>query len=201
MLYTALIGVPDVWFMFVDPHPRLGSAMSDQEERPPSTCSGRLCLDLSVSSPADAVFLAPFQDQLQRAVDVLGKETPLAGEVRVRLVRDAEMAALHERHSGIPGTTDVLTFDLREDPADASLPLDVDLILCVDEAKRQSSSRSIPLEAEMTLYAIHGLLHALGHDDHDEHAYREMHAREDRILSAAGLGAIFSMPDTRESDS
>lgn len=173
--------------------------MSEQEERPPSMRSGTLCLDLSVSSAGDAMFLAPLQVHILRALEVLGVETPLAGEVRVRLVRDGEMAALHERHSGIPGTTDVLTFDLREDPADVSSPFDVDLIVCIDEAERQSSSRSIPVEVEMTLYVIHGLLHVLGHDDHDEDGYREMHAREDRILSAAGLGAIFSMPVARES--
>lgn len=123
----------------------------------------------------------------------------MSGEVRIRLVRDEEMAALHERHSGITGTTDVLTFDLREDPSDAASPLDVDLVLCVDEAGRQAASRSIPIEHELTLYAIHGILHVLGHDDHDDDASRTMHAREDQILSAAGLGAVFSAPETRES--
>lgn len=109
------------------------------------------------------------------------------------------MAALHERHSGVTGTTDVLTFDLRDDPSNAASPLDVDVIVCVDEASRQAVSRAIPLEHELTLYVIHGILHVLGHDDHDDDAYQAMHAREDRILSAAGLGAIFSAPESQES--
>src|SRR5262249_43410694 len=76
-----------------------------------------------------------------RLTEVLGagvREVGAAGEVRGRVVGDAVMAGLHERHSGVVGTTDVLTFDLR--PMGLG-PLDVDLVVCVDEAERQAGSR------------------------------------------------------------
>lgn len=173
--------------------------MSDSDDRPPSIKQGVIGLDVCASDASDDRLVQILAGILDRAVGVLATETALAGEVRVRLVRDAEMATLHERHSGIPGTTDVLTFDLRENPGDPRSPLDVDLILCVDEACRQAAARSIPVEHELTLYAIHGILHTLGHDDHSDDGYREMHAREDRILTVAGLGAVFSAPETQES--
>jgi ssRNA-specific RNase YbeY (16S rRNA maturation enzyme) len=50
------------------------------------------------------------------------------------------------------------------------------------------------LEKEALLYALHGLLHCLGHDDHDEAAYQAMHALEDALLDAIGVGPVFD-PD------
>lgn len=171
--------------------------MNDADDRPPSTRKGSVCLDLAAARECDSPIANAMRPLADRALEALAAEAPLSGEVRARLVRDDEMAALHERHSGISGTTDVLTFDLRESSSD---PLDVDIVLCIDEAARESQARSIPLEQELTLYLLHGVLHTLGHDDHDEDAYRAMHEREDRILSAAGLGPVFSTPRSGAGD-
>ena len=109
------------------------------------------------------------------------------GEVRVRVVGDQEMAAAHERYSGVAGTTDVLTFNL----AEAGDGLDVDVLVCMDEAERQAGRRGHAVERELLLYVIHGVLHCLGHDDHDEAAAARMHAEEDRVLEAVGVGATY----------
>jgi probable rRNA maturation factor len=118
------------------------------------------------------------------------------GEVRVRLVDDVEMAAAHERYSGIAGTTDVLTFDLRDPEEAAAEPtrLDVDILACVDEARRQAAGRAHAVERELLLYILHGVLHCLGEDDHDDAAYARMHAREDEVLEAIGAGRVFAAP-------
>lgn len=124
----------------------------------------------------------------------------VAGDVRVAVVRDDEMARAHERFSNVAGTTDVLTFDLR-DPApprasrpcpSPQAPLDVDILVCVDEARRQAAARAVPLEHELLLYIVHGVLHCLGEDDHDPDAAARMHEREDRILAAIGVGAVYA---------
>ena len=70
--------------------------------------------------------------------------------------------------------------------------LDTDLLVCVDEGRRQSDRREIPLERELLLYIIHGALHCLGYDDHDQSEARAMHAREDEILESIGAGATFT---------
>jgi len=119
------------------------------------------------------------------AVEALGAR----GEVRVRVVGDAEMARLHEARTGVPGTTDVLTFDLRDEPAG---DLDTDVVVCVDEARRQAASRGHALEHELLLYIVHGVLHCLGYDDHDPAGAAAMHAREDEVLRAIGVGAVYA---------
>lgn len=110
------------------------------------------------------------------------------GEVRVRIVGDPEMSAAHEEFLGESGTTDVLTFDMT--PPDE--PLDVDILICADEAARQAAPRGHAPQRELLLYIIHGLLHCLGHDDHDPADAARMHAEEDRILECLGVGATYS---------
>jgi probable rRNA maturation factor len=127
-------------------------------------------------------------DQFKACLRVLDAK----GEVRLALIGDDRMADAHERYSGVSGTTDVLTFDLRDD---ATHPLDTDLLLCVDEARRQATARGHSTPRELLLYALHGVLHCLGEDDHDPDAARRMHAREDEVLSAIGVGVTYSVDE------
>lgn len=99
------------------------------------------------------------------------------------------MAAAHSGFLGVDGTTDVLTFDLTE-PGQPDL--DVDILVCVDEARRQGAARGHGVERELLLYIVHGVLHCLGHDDHDPSAAARMHAEEDRILEAVGVGPTYA---------
>ncbi len=133
-----------------------------------------------------------------------------AGEVRVRVIADAEMAAAHEEYAGVSGTTDVLTFDM-SDPVEGAVEgvvwcrkgelesgygrgvfvLDTDLMICYDEAHRQAAARGYAVERELLLYVLHGVLHCLGYDDHDEESFAAMHEMEDAVLTAIGVGATF----------
>lgn len=113
----------------------------------------------------------------------------LRGELAVTVVDDAAMADLHKRYKGAAGTTDVLTFDLREHSRD---PLEGDIVICLDEAARQAATRGHDVRVEALLYAVHGLLHLLGEDDEREEDAARMHRREDELLTAAGFGAVFA---------
>ncbi len=115
----------------------------------------------------------------------------LSGEIRAQVVGDERMSALHEKHKDTPGTTDVLTFDLSGDPS----VLDVDIVVCADEARRQASERGHGVPEELALYIVHGVLHCTGYDDHEdegEFGAASMHRREDEILSAIGAGVVFA---------
>lgn len=125
---------------------------------------------------------------IRRACAALG----VVGQVRVRLVGDEEMSRAHLEFAEVEGTTDVLTFDLTDGHSAESGVLDVDILACVDEASRQAKTRGHEPRRELLLYIVHGILHCLGHDDHDEAAYGRMHAEEDRILSLLGVGATFA---------
>ncbi len=116
------------------------------------------------------------------------------------LVDDARMAELHQQYSGVHGTTDVLTFDLRAQPprspreAARADPIEGEIIICRAEAARQARQQRHLLRLEILLYAVHGLLHLLGHDDHDPVAFRTMHRREDQLLQAAGFPPLYHRP-------
>ena len=137
--------------------------------------------------------LAWLRERAGAAVGVLGA----VGEVRVRVVGDREMAAAHEKFAGVAGTTDVLTFDMAEEKREGRRPeayataLDVDVLVCFDEAAREAGRRGHAAEREVLLYIVHGVLHCMGHDDHDEGAAARMHAEEDRVLEAVGVGATY----------
>jgi probable rRNA maturation factor len=172
--------------------------LGDSADDPPPSCADRTPAGAPVGqSPIevhpDAGVLAGdaagvagrIATQLQAAADLLGL---VVARLCVRLVDDATMIRLHERHCGLDTTTDVLTFcDGGPDE-----PVDADIACCVDEAARQAAVRDHPVDEELLLYAVHGLLHCIGHDDHDPEAYARMHAEEDRVLAALGVRARFA---------
>jgi rRNA maturation RNase YbeY len=149
------------------------------------------------------------------------------GSLRVRLIDDAAMIAAHGEYLDDPTTTDVLTFDMSEGIASLGdvegdsrqeLPmeppgteavregfssiwigLDTDILACVDVAARQASIRGYSVEKELLLYIVHGVLHCLGHDDHDEAAAARMHATEDAVLTAIGVGAVYGGREVNDS--
>lgn len=131
-------------------------------------------------------------DDLRRAAGVFSsRERITIARISVLIVDDARMIDFHARHSSDPTTTDVLTFDLRDD---ASLPIDADIVVCADEAARRAVEFGHSIERELLLYCVHGLLHCAGFDDHADGDWRRMHAREDELLEAIGVGATFSPP-------
>lgn len=117
------------------------------------------------------------------------------------LVGDAEMSRLHAQYKGDPSTTDVLTFDLRDKQGSGDEPIEGDIVLCVDEAARQAKQRGHETRIELLLYAVHGLLHLLGYDDHRAADFKRMHAKEDELLQAAGYGAVFNQLQATSSKS
>ena len=99
------------------------------------------------------------------------------------------MADLHVRFMNIAGPTDVLTFELDHDSRGRVTAGEI--VVCVPEARRQARRHGTRVQHELLLYVIHGLLHLVGHDDHDPIEYRRMHAAEDRILRKIGIGPVF----------
>lgn len=106
------------------------------------------------------------------------------------IVDDAHMAELNEAHLAHQGPTDVLTFDLRD--SENSPRIEGQIVISIDTARREAAERGHSLEAELALYAIHGTLHLLGHDDHDAAEAAAMHKLEDELLTSLGMGATFS---------
>lgn len=157
---------------------------------PPDGPSGRrvqLTLQTNDTDPPTVGYL---DAQLERLLDELQIDE---AAISLLVVDDARMAEAHQQYMDIAGTTDVLTFDLRESPGDALL--EADIMLCADEAARQAKGQGHAVRDELLLYALHGVMHLLGEDDHTDAGYRRMHERENTLLDAIGIGRLFGAID------
>lgn len=171
-----------------DPGPSRSRTDSSGESSEPPNTAGAVVVEL-IAEETRAVDFENLSELSMRLVAEASRGLCDGGAVRVRLLADEAMSDAHARYCGVCGTTDVITFDLAEGRSAAGEPLDVDLLVCVDEAYRQAETRHHTVETELALYVLHGVLHALGYDDLDEESYERMHAREDEVFRALGLGA------------
>ena len=117
-----------------------------------------------------------------RALDVLGKS---AHELSIVLTDDAHIRVLNRDFRGKDVPTDVLSFGQMEgEPFVSPVPILGDLVISMETASRQAVERGHPLEAELRILLVHGLMHLLGHDHLDANERAEMAAAEDELLAA-----------------
>jgi probable rRNA maturation factor len=89
--------------------------------------------------------------------------------VEVAVVSDVVIARVHRQFMGVPGATDVITFEHGE------------IVVSADTAKLAAAEHGHGLLDELGLYIIHGLLHLNGYDDLEPRARARMHRVQDRI--------------------
>ena len=149
-------------------------------------CGVEVSTRVTRGTEIDAICLW-LRDQMARIAAETGVE---GGNISIAIVDDAVMTTLHHDHLGSEAPTDVLTFDLRgaDSPGDA---IDVDVAVNLDEARRRAALRGHDPQLELLLYAVHGVLHVTGHDDHDAEAALRMHRREDALIQAIGLPPVY----------
>lgn len=89
--------------------------------------------------------------------------------INVKLSDDESIKALNKKYLSRDFTTDVLSFELKEKDVDGSYYLG-DVIVNIDQAKRQAGEYGNTIEQEVAELVEHGVLHLLGvhHEDDDE---------------------------------
>lgn len=86
-------------------------------------------------------------------------------ELSVLLTDDDHIRDLNRRYRNEDRPTDVLSFSLDAPKRGKSAPFALgDVVISIDTAARQASSRNRELLAEVTHLLAHGLLHLVGHD-------------------------------------
>ncbi|HXK49418.1 MAG TPA: rRNA maturation RNase YbeY [Clostridiales bacterium] len=100
--------------------------------------------------------------------------------LNISFVRDNEMTNINEKYLSHEGSTDVITFDYTEGTLTG---IDGEIIICTDEAKRQSKIFGVLLNEELYRLIFHGLLHLTGYDDTDSKKMKLMRYKEDEILT------------------
>ena len=131
---------------------------------------------------------------LRRAVRLTLVHTGVSSPVELGLViaGDETVHELNRIYRNVDRTTDVIAFALSERGAKAepfvAPPDDVihlgEVIISYPQAKRQAEEQRHPLERELALLVVHGVLHLLGYDHELPEQEQKMRAMESRVLDA-----------------
>ncbi len=113
-------------------------------------------------------------------------------ELGVRLTGDDEVRALNAQWRGKDKATNVLSFPLAG-PADfdahgpgPELMLG-DIVLARGICLAEAARKSISVASHASHLLVHGTLHLLGYDHHDDAAAADMEGREIRALARLGI--------------
>ena len=132
--------------------------------------------------------IAAFTRQVLLALEHLDRLDEEITEVSIAIVDDAAMTELNRKFRRKSKTTDVLTFpadDSYNEPSATGRPLG-DIVISIDQARRQAAIEKHSLATEVRYLVLHGLLHSLGYDHETDEG--EMDALEIGVRAAVGLG-------------
>lgn len=114
-----------------------------------------------------------------------------SAELSIHIVDEETIADLHERWLDLAGPTDVMSFPMdeltpgwgRKDGPPTGPGVLGDIILCPAFAQGQADRAGHPLEHELDLLTVHGVLHLLGFDHVVPEDEQRMFALQNEILA------------------
>ena len=133
--------------------------------------------ELEVQESVETGVSTEFLERVVAAVREFSERPNLA--VSLLLTGDEEIAELHGRFLNDPTPTDVMSFPLDDNS--------VDLVVNVERAREVAARHGHDDAAEIALYVVHGMLHAVGFDDTTTDARARMRAAERAVMHALEL--------------
>ena len=114
-------------------------------------------------------------------------------EISVTLTGDEEVRALNAKWRGKDKPTNVLSFPMadehdlvRANVSSAELLLG-DIVLARGVCEAEAAEKGISVEDHATHLMVHGTLHLLGYDHHEDGEANDMESREVRALKRLGI--------------
>lgn len=104
-------------------------------------------------------------------------------ELCIRIVDEAESAALNQRYRKKNGPTNVLAFPLDINP----FGLLGDLAICAKVVRKEACEQGKTVTAHFSHMVVHGVLHLLGFDHQTEKQALEMESLEIKFLQKLGF--------------
>ena len=143
----------------------------------------KICIDLECNS---VKFNATkLRSMLSQTCLRFGVES---AQINLAIVDNPEIVKVNRKFLKSRKITDVISFDVSDEQDESFF----DIIINAQLARKQAQKRQINPEAELALYALHGLLHNLGFDDISEDKAKKMHKTEDEILQEFGYGIVYN---------
>lgn len=141
--------------------------------------------NISADTASDCA--VPEDEKIKRWVCVAVSEVAAQVSLTVRIVEDAEIAALNLTYRQKIGSTNVLSFPSDAPPqfADGFIG---DVIICAAVVANQARDQQKSIDAHWCHMVVHGVLHLLGYDHEIENDAEIMESREIEILHRLGFG-------------
>lgn len=112
---------------------------------------------------------------------------------------DGVVRRLNRTYRGVDAVTDVLAFGNQGGDSFAQLPDYLgDVIISFPRARSQAEQAGHPIEAELQLLVVHGVLHLLGHDHEDPEEKAAMWAAQADILRGLDAAVASVTPERNE---
>jgi probable rRNA maturation factor len=144
-----------------------------------------LHLDLQLALDTTGYDL-PSEDQIREWISsVLNPRMPIA-EVTVRIVDEVESEQLNQQYRHKQGPTNVLSFPFQAD-LPMEIPLRGDIVICAPVVAREAVEQHKDTASHWAHMLIHGSLHLLGYDHHDDAEAEEMEQQEIQIMQQLGF--------------
>ena len=112
------------------------------------------------------------------------------GDLSIVLTYDAQLHQLNRDYLGVDAPTDVLSFPASEIDPETSVSYLGDVLVSIPRAEAQAQSAGHPLEAELQLLVVHGVLHLLGHDHAEPQDKARMWSAQAQVLDRLGLAGL-----------
>lgn len=135
--------------------------------------------EVVLDHPTWALDTAPLAALLERAIRAEGFE---ARSLTVVLTDRETVHDLNRTYLDHDYPTDVVSFSLDEEAA-ASGVIDGEVYVDLDMAAERAPEFDAGFEEEVCRYALHGVLHLMGHDDATDEQRGAMRSLEDRYLA------------------
>ena len=135
----------------------------------------------------------PFPNELlENAVQaaIENQTTDLDSELTIVLTDDTQIQELNRDYLGNDAPTDVLSFPASESDPETGATYIGDIIISMPYATKSAEKAGHPVEAEVQLLVVHGVLHLLGHDHAEPKEKAKMWKAQAQILKSLGLGDI-----------
>ena len=135
----------------------------------------------------------PFSEPLlERAANAVLEHAsqPLGAELSIVLTDDAHLHELNRDYLGVDAPTDVLSFPASETDPETGARYLGDILISIPRAQAQADAAGHPLDSEVQLLVVHGVLHLLGYDHDAAQEKARMWKAQAEILEGLGLGHI-----------
>lgn len=150
-------------------------------------------LDLTVQIASDNP-TCPDENSIRQWVDGIPGNSPLHGEMTIRIVDKEEGTRLNRQYRGKDGPTNVLSFAYNNNAGPAQ-PISGDIVICAPVVEKEALEQNKDVRSHWAHMVVHGTLHLLGHDHLDEKQAEAMEALEQSIMAGFGYANPYNEND------